>query len=98
VDRHECKHFIYIFFLYILVQSEDLYGLTVTPEHVNVDVGAHPTFTCSVKKPANFVTEHPIKWERHDWMFYQKIGSLLYGTCKGRMGTNIYIHMLWGNC
>jgi hypothetical protein len=35
------------------------------PEHVNVDVGANPTFTCSVKKPANFVTEHPIKWERH---------------------------------
>ena len=46
------------------VQSED-YGLTVTPEHVNVDVGAHPTFTCAIKKAANFLIEHPIKWERH---------------------------------
>jgi hypothetical protein len=45
----KCKGFIYIYFLYISVQSEDIHGLTVTPEHVNVDVGAHPTFTCSVK-------------------------------------------------
>lgn len=42
-----------------------MYGVTVTPEHVNVDVGANPTFTCSVKKAANFLIEHPIKWERH---------------------------------
>jgi hypothetical protein len=32
---------------------------------VNVDVGAYPTFTCSVKKPANFLIIHPIQWERH---------------------------------
>jgi hypothetical protein len=32
---------------------------------VNVDVGADPTFTCSIKMPANFLIEHPIKWERH---------------------------------
>jgi hypothetical protein len=32
---------------------------------VNVNVGAKPTFTCSVKKAANFLIEHPIKGERH---------------------------------
>ena len=32
---------------------------------MNLDVGAHPTFTCSIKKAANFLIEHPIKWERH---------------------------------
>ena len=32
---------------------------------MNVDVGAYPTFTCSVKKPANFLIIHPIQWERH---------------------------------
>ena len=32
---------------------------------MNVDVGAHPTFTCAIKKAANFLIEHPIKWERH---------------------------------
>ena len=32
---------------------------------MNVDVGAHPTFTCAIKKTANFLMEHPIKWERH---------------------------------
>jgi hypothetical protein len=48
-----------------LVQSENIYGLTVTPEHVNLDVGAHPTFTCAIKKAANFLIEHPINWERH---------------------------------
>ena len=32
---------------------------------MNLDVGAHPTFTCAVKKAANFLIDHPIKWERH---------------------------------
>jgi hypothetical protein len=32
---------------------------------VNVDDGAHPTFTCAIKRAANFLIEHPIKWERH---------------------------------
>ena len=32
---------------------------------MNLDVGAHPTFTCTIKKAANFLIEHPIKWERH---------------------------------
>ena len=32
---------------------------------MDVDVGAHPTFTCTIKKAANFLIEHPIKWERH---------------------------------
>jgi hypothetical protein len=61
-SRIKCKDFICIFFLYILAQSEKIYGLTVTPEHVNVDVGAHPTFTCSIKKAANFLIEHTEKF------------------------------------
>ena len=32
---------------------------------MNVDVGAHPTFTCAIKKATYFLIEHPIKWERH---------------------------------
>ena len=32
---------------------------------MNLDVGAHPTFTCAIKKAANFLIDHPIKWERH---------------------------------
>ena len=32
---------------------------------MNVDVGAHPTFTCAIKRAVNFLIEHPIKWERH---------------------------------
>ena len=33
--------------------------------HVNADVGANPTFICSIERAANFLIEHPIKWERH---------------------------------
>ena len=47
------------------VQSENVCGLTVTPEHVNVEVGDNPTFTRFVKKSANFLIQHPIQWERH---------------------------------
>ena len=32
---------------------------------MNEDVGAHPTFTCAIKKAPNFLIEHPTKWERH---------------------------------
>ena len=32
---------------------------------MNVDFGAYPTFICSVKKPANFLIQYPIKWKRH---------------------------------
>ena len=32
---------------------------------MNVDVGAKPTFTCTITTTVNFLIEHPSRWERH---------------------------------
>ena len=44
---------------------------------MNVDIGAQPTFTCAIKKAANFLIEHPIKWERHGRDVSKEVISVL---------------------
>jgi hypothetical protein len=60
---------------------------------VNVDVGAHPTFTCAIKKAANFLIEHPIKWERHGRDGSKEVISVL-AIVESALDTEYYVQLI----
>ena len=62
---------------------------------MNVDVGAQPTFTCSVKKKANFLIEHPLKWERHGRYGSKEVISVL-ANVKSVLDTEYNVNIIDG--